>query len=136
MKRWLGIAPPSGTVPKRDFEDLAAAAIEAMGNSQKAHISDLRVLIDKAHEREAQLAKMVKMVMEDRFYRPVITGKPSENRTTAALPVEHLSDVAQFDEKEDAEQMRKQQAKEDELNRELEALMNEQNSEGINKVSV
>jgi hypothetical protein len=132
MKRWLGIAPQSGTAPKRDFEDLASAALEAFGDAQTAHISDLRVLIDKAHEREAQLAKMVQMVMEDRFYRPVVAGKPSENRTTAAMPVEHLSDVAQFDEKEDAEQMRKQE----ELESELMAIRDEQNSEGINKVSV
>lgn len=128
IKRWLNIEPPS----KADFEDLASASITALGNAQQAHISDLRILLDKAADREAQLAAMVKMVMEERFYRPVVTGKTPENKQTPAVPLEHLSDVHAFDEAEDTKQV----AEQDEAAKELTELILEQNREGRHKVAV
>jgi type IV secretory pathway VirB4 component len=126
IKRWLNTEKPS----KHDFEDLASAAITSLADAQKAHISDLRVLIDKGAEREEKLAAMVQMAMEHQFYRPVISGKAPENKQTPAIAVEHLQDVATFDDAEDAEEIRKH----DELTRELEALVIEQNEKGVHKV--
>jgi hypothetical protein len=124
IQRWLGTEKPL----TRDFEDLASAAIERLAAAQSAHISDLRVLIDKGHEREAELAGMVKLALEHQFYRPTVTGgKAPENRITGSLPVEHMQDVAVFDETEDAAQIKEQQDN-------LMALIAEQNERGVNKV--
>lgn len=108
---------------------LADAVVGALGKlevAQAAHISDLRVLIDKGQEREAQFAAMVKMAVEHQFYRPIVTGgKQPDNRISGGLPVEHMQDVAVFDEDEDAKQMKD----------ELSALITEQNTQGVNKVT-
>jgi hypothetical protein len=130
MKRWLGIAKSSTA----DFSELAAATIESLAEAQKAHISDLRVLLDKSAEREAQLMEMVKAVHDARYYRPVVTGKPAENKVSSAIPIEHLSDVETFDEKADTEQIAEQDRKAKELQDELNALVTEQNEQGLHKV--
>jgi hypothetical protein len=70
ISRWLNIGGPS----KKDFEDLTATVIEALARAKDAHISDLRLLIDKGQEREASLSRMIELAMEHQFYRPVITG--------------------------------------------------------------
>jgi len=124
VKRWLGIGNPS----KRDFEDLAASAVEALAKAKDAHISDLRLLIDKANEREDQLAKMVEMAMQHHYYRPTVSGKTEENKVPSGLPVEHMQDVTVFDETADGEMVRLQ---EEELSR----LIAEQNTEGSHKVT-
>jgi hypothetical protein len=131
MKRWLGIGPQ---VEKKDFEDLASAAIEALGRAQEAHISDLRVLIDKSHEREERLTGMLEIVVENRFHMPSPSGKPAENRVRPVIPPEQMTDVATFDEKADAEVIRLQEQREKELNDELAALIGEQKEQGLNKV--
>lgn len=125
VKRWISIGNPS----KREFEDLAASAVEALAKAKDAHISDLRLLIDKGHEREAELSGLVRMAMESKFYRPEVnSGKPPENRVSAGLPVEHMQDVAVYDEAEDAEMMRAQE-------NELKELIAEQNEQGSHKVT-
>lgn len=96
-------------------------------DAQAQHISDLRVLLDKSAAREDQLAGMVKMVMEERYFRPVITGKPPENKGTPAIAPEHLQDVATFDEKEDAAQSAGQEEKFGELNNEFNSILKEHN---------
>ena len=124
IKRWLGTEKPSA----QDFNDLLATAIETLGKAQAAHISDLRVLIDKGHEREAHLAKMVELAMEHQFYRPAIrAGEHAENKLTPAIAMEHLQDVEVFDPAEDAETVKAHEA-------ELSALIAEQNAHGTHKV--
>jgi hypothetical protein len=130
LKRWLGIAKSSTA----DFSELAAATIESLAEAQKAHISDLRVLLDKSAEREAQLMEMVKAVHDARYYRPVVTGKLPENKSTPVIALEHLSDVEVFDEKADTDQIAEQDRKAKELQDELNALVTEQNEQGLHKV--
>lgn len=131
IRRWLGTEKPL----TRDFEDLGAAAIEALAKSKDAHISDLRVLIDKGHERETQLSRLVEMAMEHQFYRPQVTGaRAPENRAMPAIPADSMTDVAVFDEEEDAEHMRREQAQAKILQDELAKLTEEQNEKGITKV--
>jgi len=126
IRRWLATEKPS----TRDFENLAAAAIESLAEAQKAHISDLRVLIDKGHEREAQLSEMVRLAMQHQFYRPSVTSSASgDNKQTPAIPTEHLQDVTVFDEDVDREQIEYQE-------KELQTLINEQNEAGIHKTGV
>jgi hypothetical protein len=125
IRRWLGTAQPS----KHDFEELLAASIEALGKAQAAHISDLRVLIDKGSEREAQLAEMVRIAMEHQFYRPTVTrGTNPDNKIASALPPEHMQDVTVFDSAEDEQMVKAQEA-------ELAALITEQNERGAHKVA-
>lgn len=121
--RWLGMGPPSS----KDFSDLAAVTIERLAAAQQAHISDLRVLIDKGHEREAQLAAMIKMALDHQFYRPTISGGTGQNKIEPVISGEAMTDVTVFDEEEDAALMAEQQA-------ELTKLIDEQNEKGAHKV--
>lgn len=124
IRRWLSIGQPS----RKDFEDLAASAVEALAKAQQEHISDLRVLIDKGNQREAEMAAMVKLAMEHQFYRPAISGaKAPENRIGLGMPGDALNDVAVFDEVADAELVKQQESQ-------LAALITEQNRDGTNKV--
>jgi hypothetical protein len=71
--------------------------VQKLLQSHEAHVRDLQVLLDKSCEREAELAGMVKMVMEERFYRPVITRDDTKPRQQAPIvPLESLNDVASF----------------------------------------
>lgn len=115
IKRWLS----------SEVENLGVVAIEKLAAAKDAHISDLRVLLDKSAAREEQLSAMVKMVMEDRYFRPAIPGKPAENRTTAAVAPEHMQDVATFDEKSDQEQSEAEGVRQGELQAELDELLAE-----------
>jgi hypothetical protein len=67
----------------------------------------------------AKLLRMVELVMEERFYRPTVTGGVRENLQTSAVPLESLNDVATFDEEADEAHSRQQatdlRALEDEL---------------------
>ncbi len=85
LKRWLGITT------RVDVE--AAGIIEA----KQAHISDLRVLLDRSTEREQELAGMIRMVMEERFYRPQSAGPLKENKIVPIIPHENLQDVVSFE---------------------------------------
>jgi hypothetical protein len=56
----------------------------------------------------AKLLRMVELVMEERFYRPTVTGGVRENLQTSAVPLESLNDVATFDEEADQLQSREE----------------------------
>lgn len=83
-----------------------------------------------AYEREiaslqkanAKLLRMVEMVMEQKFYRPTVTGGVRENEQVPGLPIESLNDVATFDEDADTAQSDEQQAR---LHAELSVLERE-----------
>lgn len=122
MKAWIQRLRGTG---QRSLNDLLADAMQKVSEVQSAHLSDLRVLIDKGLEREAQMTEMVKLAMEHQFYRPVVTSGRSENKMTAALAPEHLQDVEVFD---DTEAMQQQE-------KELKELIAEQNDKGMHKVS-
>jgi hypothetical protein len=92
----------------------------------EAHISDLRVLIDQAHERENQLAGMVNLVMQERFYRPTVTRPAGANKVTPAISAEAMTDVAEFDEHEDAKVIEAQSATEKEVADELADILKEE----------
>lgn len=123
IRRWLGISKLS----EKDSEDLLSEVIETLAEAKNQHISDLRVLIDKGHEREAQMAAMVKLALEHQFFRPITSGKPAEPQAPA-IPPESLTDVTVFDEAADAEIVQAQES-------ELQALIQEQNEGGIHKVA-
>lgn len=123
IRRWLGISKLS----EKDSEDLLSEVIQTLAEAKNQHISDLRVLIDKGHEREAQLGAMVKLALEHQFYRPVTTGKSADPQTPA-IPPESLTDVTVFDETADAEIVQAQES-------ELQALIQEQNEAGLHKVA-
>lgn len=94
---------------------------------QKQHISDLRVLIDKSEARETILLDLVKMVMEERYFRPNITRPPSLNKTSSAIPPEHLSDVATFDEAADMAQSKEEGDLQTKLQSEFDSILTEHN---------
>lgn len=74
-----------------------ASAEEKLIAAQEREIAALQ-------RQNAKLLRMVEMVMEERFFRPAVTGGVRENLQTSALPLEALSDVATFDEDADAAQ--------------------------------
>jgi len=106
---------------------------EKLQEAQKQHISDLRVLIDKGHEREAALVSIVQQTaLQSRMPR-VNPGERTENVITAAVALEHLSDVETYDGESDAAQLAAHDKVGKELNDEFNALFAEQVTEGITK---
>jgi hypothetical protein len=103
---------PSRRIPSRPSSkkpEPRLDLVEKLLQSHEAHVRDLQVLLDKSCEREAELAGMVKMVMEERFYRPVITRDNTKPRQQGpSLPLESLNDVATFDEESDGKRMQAQ----------------------------
>lgn len=89
--------------------------------SQKSTI-ELKLIAAQEHEiaslrqTNAKLLRMVELVMEQRFYRPTVTGGVRENSQDSGMPIELLNDVATFDQAEDTAQSKEQQkVLEDEL---------------------
>jgi hypothetical protein len=74
--------------------------VNPLDEARKEHIQDLRVLVDQGAAREKEFAGMLRLVMEDRFYRPVIT-KAGENKTAPVIPADQMQDVTHFDEAAD-----------------------------------
>lgn len=116
----------SGRLQPALSDTLALKAIDKLEAAQQSHISDLRVLIDQSNAREKDLAGMVRMVMEERFYRPVVTRTQAVNRN-AGMAIEALSDVAEFDEKADEVTMRQHSDAEREISQRFQQLMQEEN---------
>lgn len=79
----------------------------------------------EARRANAKLLRMVEMVMEERFYRPTVTGGVRENLQTSALPLESLSDVVAFDEAADIAQVRQEGHRFGELQQELNQIESE-----------
>lgn len=65
-------------------------------------IAILEKRIQELEKSNARLMRMVEMAMEERFYRPTITGGVRENKLTPAMPADSLNDVTVFDEAADA----------------------------------
>ena len=117
MKDWIRQWLRMPTEQQVDDDKLALA--------HQQHISDLRVLIDKSEARETVLLDLVKMVMEERYFRPVITGKRSDNKTSPAVAPEHMQDVATFDEAADEAQSKEEGELQNKLQNELNELLTE-----------
>lgn len=76
----------------------------------EARVIELLERENAALQRQnAKLLRMVEMVMEERFYRPVVTGGIRDNAQVQGLPIESLSDVAIFDEGADAAAVKRQE---------------------------
>lgn len=73
-------------------------------SAEARYIAALEGSVAALEKQNAKLLRMVEMVMEERFFRPVVTGGIRSNVQTSALPLEALSDVATFDEDADAAQ--------------------------------
>ena len=89
-------------------------ALRAVVEATEAHLRDLRVLVDQSCEREKDLTGMMRIVIEQQFYRPVIT-RPGDNKTSPLMPAEQLQDVTTFDQAEDQKAI----AEHEELGRQL-----------------
>lgn len=60
------------------------------------------MLLMRSAQREEKLAGMVQAVIDERFFRPVVTGKPEQQRLTSEETIGSMSDVTVFGEEEDA----------------------------------
>lgn len=125
IKRWRSTGQSLPGNPPLNTPELYAAAIDKLAEAQREHIRDLRTLIDQAHERERELAGMVKLVMEERFAPPVITGRREAKPLEGPDP-ETLNDVQVFDETADGEAMKEQNSRHKELEKEFAAIMTEE----------
>lgn len=77
------------------------------------HLQDLRnevaaqrALVDRLVAQLAERDAQIRMVLEERFYRPVVTGGVEQQ--PAAVGPEWFSDVTQFDAGSDEEFLKKQ----------------------------
>lgn len=119
-----------------DQPDLLKQFVQA----REEHVKDLRILLDKSSDREAELAGMVKMVMEERFYRPVITRDNTKPRQQAPLmPTESLNDTASFNSDEDTKRMQAHEELTLELEKEFQSIFTEHHEaheeKGTNAIS-
>lgn len=107
----------------KDSHQRSAGTRQRSHNSAEAKLIELleRQLAD-LQQANAKLLRMVELVMEERFYRPTITGGVRENRQTPGLPLESLSDVATFDEVADGAQSRQENERFSELEYELQEI--------------
>lgn len=121
IKRWLGTPKPFSQ--EGLFNELQQA--------QRAHLSDLRVLIDKGHEREAMLASMLQESASRAKGQPAAERR--DNPVAPTVPLEHLSDVSTFSEEEDAADVARENSRFDKLQTEFNELFEEQATEGIHK---
>jgi hypothetical protein len=103
------------------YQELLHAVVAA----KEAHLRDLRVLVDQSCEREKDLTGMMRIVIEERFYRPVIT-RPGENKTTPILPPDQLQDVTAFDQAADQAQIEDHEELGRKLQQEFEGLKREE----------
>ncbi len=69
---------------------------------------------------------MVRLVMEERFFRPVVTGGKAEPRIKPALDPDSLVDVATFDEQEDAAQIEAHERVSEDLEQEFNDILGEE----------
>jgi hypothetical protein len=88
-------------------------------------ISILEKRIAELERSNAKLLRLVEMAMEERFYRPTITGGVRKNELQPSMPLESLNDVAVFDEQADSALMGEQGAQFAELEKELNAIETE-----------
>ena len=103
--------------------------VEALAEAKSEHIRDLRVLMDQSAAREKQQGELIRMVVEEKFYRPTVI-RPAGldvNRTTTPLPAEALQDVTAFDENEDKKQMDAQNERSKEIEQGFQKLLQEEN---------
>ena len=91
---------------------------DELRGARTEHIGDLRILLDRADKREVELTGLVRMVMEERFYRPVVT-EPGDLKRRADGNPEMWNDVSRFGEQEDSEQIAEQLKRESDLEREF-----------------
>lgn len=115
IKRWLGMPKPLDN----------ANLFERLQEAHKQHISDLRVLIDQGNGREAVLASMLQEAISKTKQQPAIRAERKES-PEPPVSLDHLNDVAVFDEDADAALMQEQEE-------ELAELIAEQEAEGITK---
>lgn len=71
-----------------------------LDQARQEHIRDLRVMVDQAGAREIELAGLVKLAMEEKFYRPTVT-RAGENKIQPVIPADELQDVTAFDQAAD-----------------------------------
>lgn len=106
---------PSRATPRRS--QTAAERIYAQ------YVRDLRLLLEQSAQREAKLAGMVQAVIDERFFRPVVT---SDRPQTQHVGTDFSSDVEVFDQEEDGDLIKKQTISAGEAAKEFNKLFTEQ----------
>lgn len=82
---------------KAELREMRRQAIDAWRERALAAERELQL----AHQREAELTAQIRMVMEERFYRPLVTGVREPEPAAPSgpvLPIESLGDTVFPDE--------------------------------------
>lgn len=90
------------------------------------YVRDLRLLLEQSARREEKLAGMVQAVIDERFFRPVVT---SDRPQSQHVGNEMQSDVEVFDAEEDGRIMQKQTLTAKDAAREFASIFREQTGE-------
>lgn len=106
----------------RSTEKQSKSAVESL---YAQYVSDLRVLLDQGHAREQKLFEL----LSERTAKAPVVSIQSGPRIVPDVDPNEMSDVANFDEEADAEQMKKDAVIEKELEQEFNDIWNEQFSE-------
>src|SRR5579863_3641766 len=109
----------------------SAKSSDPLVDTLERYVSDLRLLLDQAAEREKALLAMVQELIASSRREPVVvTRTPSAvpARVAPALPLEALNDSPEFDQKGDAEVSAADEKAFADAQREFNELVNQENA--------
>jgi len=89
-------------------------------------VKDLRLLLEQSARREEKLAGMVQAVIDERFFRPVVTSDRADKQILSPAIDPEMSDVTVFDSDADAELVAAQVDRGKALETQFHALFQEQ----------
>jgi rubrerythrin len=137
MKVWKALfarmQSRSAALPDAEYLRGQASLLDQLAAAKREHIQDLRQLLDQARSREDQLSGMVRMVMEERFYRPTVTKDASRPRLVPAIGLENLQDVATFDPEVDQATIEAETKRHRELENEFNSILREENEDRVER---
>lgn len=111
---------------KKRSRSTAMQSKSAVESLYAQYVSDLRVLIDQAHAREQKLFEL----LSERIAKAPLVSIQSGPRIVPDVDPNEMSDVANFDEEADAEQMKKHDETAKELAQEFLDIWKEHYPEG------
>lgn len=97
---------------QRKLAELPAAGEAA---ALRGHVAALERELELAHQRNAELAAQIRLVLEERFFRPVVTAPGTGDEpqrpepTSAAFTAEEMTDVQYVDPAAEVEAIQKEE---------------------------
>jgi len=108
-----------------------AKTADPLVETLERYVSDLRLLLDQAAEREKALLAMVQELMHTARREPIVVSRQPGTTLapiSPAVPIEALSDSPEFDKEGDSQLSATEQKAFEEAEREFKELLSEENT--------